>query len=144
MKHVERSLEMKVLLVGEDTALLEGLAQSFAAVGYVPQVAASLHEAREVAADSPPLLAVVERDFASEASGEALAIPLAPGGALGLYHGATSELAPISPTLQRSVMAELTLPLERNRLIALAQHVQERVRATGRGKRSTPPEQQAF
>ena len=102
MKHVERSLEMKVLLVGEDTALLEGLAQSFAAVGYVPQVAASLHEAREVAADSPPLLAVVERDFASEESGEALAIPLAPGGALVLYHGATSELTPISPRLQRS------------------------------------------
>ena len=144
MKHVERSPEMKVLLVGEDAALLEGLAQSFAAVGYVPTVAESLHEGREVAADSPPLLAVVDREFAAEASGEALAIPLAPGGALVLYHAVTSELAPISPTLQRSVMAELTLPLERNRLIALAQHVQERVRATGRGKRSTPPEQQAF
>ena len=144
MVHVERSPEMTVLLVGGDPAQLEGLAQSFAAVGYVPRVAESLHEARELAADSPPLLAVVDREFADEASGEALAIPLAPGGALVLYHSSASEGGPISPTLQRSVMAELTLPLERNRLMALAQHVQERVRATGRGKRSTPPEQQAF
>ena len=144
MKHVERSPEIKVLLIGADAALLEGLAQSFAAVGYLPTVAESLHEGRELATDSPPLLAVVDREFAAEASGEALAIPLAPGGAFVLYHAVTGELAPISPTLQRSVMAELTLPLERNRLLALAQHVQERVRATGRGKRSTPPEQQAF
>jgi DNA-binding NtrC family response regulator len=135
---------MKVLLVGEDAALLEGLAQSFAAVGYVPQVTESLHDARDAAADAPPLLAVVDRDLADEAGGDALAITLAPGGALVLYRGTVDDLPAISPTLQRSVMAELTLPLERNRLMALAAHVQERVRATGRGKRSTPPEQQAF
>ena len=144
MTHVERSAEMKVLLVGGDSALLEGLAQSFAAVGYVPRVAESLHDAREAAADVPPLLAVVERNLADEASGETLAITLAPGGALVLYHGTAVDLPAISPTLQRSVMAELTLPLERNRLMALAAHVKERVRATGRGRRTTPPEQQAF
>ena len=55
MAHVERSAEMKVLLVGGDPALLEGLAQSFAAVGYVPRVAESLHEARDLAADSPQI-----------------------------------------------------------------------------------------
>ena len=135
---------MRVLLVGEDAALLEGLAQSFAAVGYVPQVAESLHEARDAAADAPPLLAVVERDLAYESSSDTLAITLAPGGALVLYHGKVDDASAISPTLQRSVMAELTLPLERNRLMALAAHVQERIRATGRGKRTTPPEQQAF
>ena len=144
MTHVERTAEMQVLLVGEDAALLEGLAQSFAAVGYAPQVAESLHDAREAAADAPPLLAVVDHNLADKASGDVLAITLAPGGALVLYHGMTGDLHAISPTLQRSVMAELTLPLERNRLMALAAHVQERVRATGRGKRNTPPEQQAF
>jgi DNA-binding NtrC family response regulator len=144
MTHVESSSEMKVLLVGEDAALLEGLSQSFAALGYTPAVTMSLHDARESALATPPLLAVVDGVLASEASADALAIALAPGGALVLYHGTVDSRPAVPPTLQRSVMADLTLPLERNRLIALAHHVQERVRATGRGKRSTPPEQQAF
>jgi DNA-binding NtrC family response regulator len=132
---------MRVLLVGEDAALLEGLSQSFAALGYVPQVVSTLHDAREFALATPPLLAIVDGELAAESGAEALAIPLAPGGALVLYHSADEDRPSISPTLQRAVLAELTLPLERNRLIALAQHVQERVRATGRGKRTTPPEQ---
>jgi DNA-binding NtrC family response regulator len=144
MTDVEDSAEMKVLLVGGDGALLEGLAQSFAALGYAPQVTETLHEAREAASADPPLLAVVERALAVEASADALAIPLAPGGALVLFHGTVDERPSISPTLQRSVLADLTLPLERNRLIALAQHVSERVRATGRTNRQTPPEQEAF
>ena len=144
MTDVEDSVEMNVLLVGGDAALLEGLAQSFAALGYTPQVAATLHEAREAASAAPPLLAVVERALAGKASGDALAIPLAPGGALVLFHGTVDERPSISPTFQRSVMADLTLPLERNRLIALAQHVSERVRVTGRTNRRTPPEQGAF
>ncbi len=136
--------DMRVLLVGPDAALLEGLAQSFAALGYVPIVAASLHEAREAGAASAPLLAVVDRQLASDAGGDVLAIPLSPGGALVLFHATVDSRPSITPTLQRSVMADLTLPLERNRLIALAQHVQDRVRTTGRGNRRTPPEQQAF
>ena len=144
MTLIEGLAEMKVFLVGADAALLEGLAQSFAAVGYTPQVMSSLHEAREAAAAAAPLLAVVDAVLASEASAEALAIPLSPGGALVLFHTAVDVRPQISPTLQRSVMADLTLPLERNRLMALAQHVQERLRATGRGQRTTPPEQQAF
>jgi hypothetical protein len=42
-------------------------------------------------------------------------------------------------------MAELTLPLERHRLLALIQRVEERARVTGRGARGTdtPPEQRA-
>lgn len=132
---------MRVLLVGVDGALLEGLSQSFAAMGYTPTVAESLHDAREIAAVEAPLLAVVEGVLASESSAETLAIPLSPGGALVLYHGSRESRAPVAPTLQRSVMADLTLPLERNRLMALAQHVQDRVRATGRANRRTPPEQ---
>ena len=136
--------EMKVLLVGEDGALLEGLAQSFAALGYSPEVADTLHHARESAATKAPLLAVLDRRLAGVASADALAIPLAPGGALVLYHEPAEVLSPISTTLQRTVLADLTLPLERNRLMALAHHVQERVRATGRGRRTTPPEREAF
>jgi len=141
MTQVEGAVEVRVLLVGEDAALLEGLSQSFAALGYVPHVVPTLHEAREFALTTAPLLAVVDGELAAESGADALAIPLSPGGALVLYHNKVDDRATISPTLQRAVLAELTLPLERNRLIALAQHVQERVRATGRGKRTTPPEQ---
>jgi DNA-binding NtrC family response regulator len=135
---------MNVLLVGEDAALLEGLAQSFAALGYTPRVALSLHEAREGAVADPPLLAIMDGGLAAESSADALAVQLSPGGALVLYHSGAGERPAIPPTLQRAVMADLTLPLERNRLIALAQRVSERVRTTGRSRRQTPPEQQAF
>ena len=144
MTHVEGSIQMKVLLVGTDGALLEGLSQSFAALGYAPRVAPTVHDAHERAATAAPMLVVVERALASEASAQVLAIPLAPGGALVLYHTTVDSRPTIGPALQRSVMADLTLPLERNRLMALAQHVQERLRATGRGRRKTPPEQEAF
>ena len=135
---------MNVLLVGADAALLEGLSQSFAALGYAPRVVVTLHEAREVAAESSPLLAVVDRNLAGETSAEVLAIKLLRGGAMVLYHGANDARPAIPAALQRAVMADLTLPLERNRLMALAQHVQERIRTTGRSHRTTPPEQQAF
>lgn len=135
---------MNVLLVGEDAALLEGLAQSFAALGYIPRVALSLHEARESAVADPPLLAVVDGQLAADSSADALAVQLSPGGALVLFHSGADERPLIPPTLQRAVLADLTLPLERNRLIALAQRVSERLRATGRSRRQTPPEQQAF
>lgn len=135
---------MNVLLVGEDAALLEGLAQSFAALGYTPRVALSLHDAREGAVADPPLLAIMDAQLAAESSADALAVQLSPGGALVLYHSGADNRPLIPPTLQRAVMADLALPLERNRLMALAQHVSERVRATGRSRRQTPPEQQAF
>ena len=135
---------MNVLLVGADAALLEGLAQAFAAAGYTPRVSSSLHDARESALSSPPLLAVISAGLAIEASADALGIPLCPGGALVLFHGSGESRPAISPSLQRSVMAALTLPLERNLLLALAQRVRDRVRLTGRANRRTPPEQQAF
>lgn len=138
------SSDARVLLVGEDDALLEGLAQSFAALGYIPHVAQTLHEARDASSRLAPLLVVIDRALAADASADALAIGLAPGGALVLYHATVDALPAIPLALQRSVMADLTLPLERARLIALAQHVQERVRTTGRGKRTTPPEGRNF
>ena len=135
---------MTVLLVGEDAALLEGLAQSLAALSYTPRVALSLHDAREGAIADPPLLLVIDGNLAAESTSETLAIPVSPGGAVLLYHSAADDRPAVAPALQRAVLADLTLPLERNRLIALAQRVHERVRATGRARRQTPPEQQAF
>ena len=124
-----------VLLVGEDVALLEGLAQSLAAQGHAPAVATSLAEAREVAMTQPPLVLVVNRALASTAGAELLAMPLAAGGARLLYRAAAIPIAPLLPSLQRAVLADLTLPLERHRLSALVQSIGERARATGRDLR---------
>src|ERR687886_691603 len=92
-----------ILLIGSDTPLLEGLAQTLAAVGHLPMIAGSLGDAAEVAHPAPPL----------------------------------------PPALQRLVLADVTLPLERKRLVALVQHVTERAQATGRGPVHTPPGRQA-
>jgi hypothetical protein len=123
----------QILMVGTELPLLEGLSQSFAAMGFAPIVAQSLHEAREIAVQHPPLVGLVSRGLAAASSAQTLSIPLAPGGALVLYRSAESPLVTLSPTFQRSVMADLTLPLERNRLLTLVQHVDERARTTGRG-----------
>lgn len=129
----------KILLVGHDEALLEGLVQSLAALGHSVSVALSLGEAREYALREQPLVAVVDRKLVDSAT-EALGIALSPGGALVLYRTGSVPSSPPPPALQRSVLADLSLPLERNRLAALVQHVEERARATGRADRRTPPE----
>jgi DNA-binding NtrC family response regulator len=129
-----------VMLVGGDVALLEGLAQSLATLGHTTRVARTLAEARELSRAAPPLVLVVDRTVASDAGGELLTTPVASGGARLLYRTASSPLAPLLPALQRAVLADLTLPLERHRLAALVQSVGERARATGRTSHHTPPE----
>ena len=129
-----------VMLVGRDLALLEGLAQQLAVLGHVPRVARTLAEARDLSNGHPPLVLVVDRALASEAGADLLTAPLASGGARLLYRAASSPLAPLLPSLQRAVLADLTLPLERHRLAALVQSVGERARLSGRTPRHTPPE----
>jgi hypothetical protein len=131
----------RILLAGEDAALLEGLVQSLVALGHNPSVALSLAEARETAVrGDAPLMFVVYRGFVDGSGTEVLGVPLAPGGTLVLYRTPGSFPGALPLPLQRAVLADLTLPLERNRLVALVQHVEERARATGRTPRHTPRE----
>jgi two-component system NtrC family response regulator len=129
-----------VMLVGSDLALLEGLAQGLAVLGHSPRVARTLAEARELSRTQVPLILVVDRTLASHAGAELLTAPLASGGARLLYRTASSSLTPLLPALQRAVLADLTLPLERHRLAALVQSVGERARLSGRTPMHTPPE----
>jgi DNA-binding NtrC family response regulator len=131
-----------ILLAGEDPALLEGLVQSLVALGHSPSVALSLAEARETAArGNAPLMLVVDRGFVDGTGTDVLTVPLAPGGTVVLYRTPGSDRAgALTPPLQRAVLADLTLPLERHRLVALVQHVEERARATGRTPRHAPRE----
>jgi hypothetical protein len=122
-----------ILLVGTSAAALEGLAQTLSAVGLVVRAAGSLADAREMAIVNRPLIVVVERSLASAFPSETLGIPLASGGAVVLFRAGSAIRESLSPTVQRVVLADLSLPLERNRLIALIHHVDERTRAAGRG-----------
>src|SRR5213082_4320083 len=118
-----------ILLVGTDFSLLEGMAQSLSAQGHGTRVASSFAEARELATTVKPLIAVIEHGMASDSARDVLGLTLAPGGAVVLYRCASDEVAPIPHVLQRHVLAELSLPLERNRLAALVQHVRDRATA---------------
>jgi len=132
-----------ILLIGTELPLLEGLAQTLAAQGFAPVVVQSLHDARESAAVIPPLIVVASRALAAVSSAETLSIPLAPGGAMVLYRSVTTPLVTLPASVQRAVLADLSLPLERNRLMALVQHVGDRARATGRGLRDSQSDEAA-
>lgn len=123
-----------ILLVGNDLSLLEGLAQSLSAQGHSTRVAASFSEARELAITDRPLIVVIEREMATTAAGEVLGLSLGSGGALVLYRSGPVRTLAVPHALQRHVLADLALPLERNRLAALVQHVSDRATAAGRGR----------
>lgn len=120
-----------VLLLGPDQAALEGLAQALTAAGCRTHVAGSLLEAACEATAAPPLVALVHRRLALTHPGIAN-LPLAPGGALVLYGAAREARCAHSPAVQRATLADLTLPLERHRLLALLQHLAHRALAAGR------------
>src|SRR4051812_33029131 len=126
-----------ILLVGPDEGVLEGVAQMLAAAGLRASTATDLAEALVVANERAPLVLVVERSLAVHVS--TLASRLKPGGAVIVYR-TDGEATPLLGSERRLVLAELTLPLERQRLLALAQSLAARVRATGRSKLDTPPE----
>ena len=128
-----------ILLVGSEAALLEGLVQTLAARGYSTVVTGTLQEAAECCAGNPPLVAVIDRDLAAEAPGVVLGIALVRGGALVVFHHRSEQPTMLAPAVQRALLADLALPLERKRLLALVQHVEERARATGRQSHDTTP-----
>ena len=130
-----------VLLVGHDAALLEGLSQLLAATGRRTVIASTLDEARLTLGDDRPLVAVVDRMVA--AGNEIVGFPVLPGGAIVLFSTTDDAPPPLSPAVQRAIMSELTLPLERQRLLALVQSVITRSRTTGRTRSNTPPEHRA-
>jgi hypothetical protein len=109
-------------------------------VGHEPRIASTLSEAMEAAAHAPPLVAVIDRSLLVPV-GEALRVPLARGGAIVVYRMDAVEMPPLPVTLQRIALADLQLPLERHRLVALLQNLDSRARSTGRDRIPTPPDQ---
>lgn len=119
-----------IVVVGSDAALLEGMAQLLAAAGHAVRLATTLAEAVTHEGSEPPLVALVQRGLLVARGATAPA--LAPGGATVLYHTTEGELPSLPARVQRATLAEVALPLERHRLLALVQNVVERQQATGR------------
>lgn len=135
-----------ILLVGTDESLLEGLTQLLAGGGHRVRIAHSIDEAEEIAAKTPPLLAVLHRSAVTADGGSRVGrIPLASGGAYVLYRTTSDEGETMSRarSLSRQTLADLSLPLERHRLLALAQYVSARAHESGRVSFDTPPERRA-
>jgi DNA-binding NtrC family response regulator len=127
----------KVILVGDDVALLEGLAQTLIGFGHKVSFAGTVSEASGSLTEDLPAIAVVSSEALEEA-GAGATLPLSPGGALIVY-GASHTDQPFLPTkLQRATLAHLVLPLERHRLLALVQSFDSRSRTTGRPAREEP------
>ena len=127
----------KVILVGSDVALLEGLAQTLIGFGHDVSFAATVAEATRPLSEHLPAIAVVSSQALEEA-GMGMTLPLTPGGALIVY-GTSHTDQPFLPTkLQRATLAHLVLPLERHRLVALVQSFESRSRTTGRSTRDEP------
>ena len=127
----------KVILVGTDVALLEGLAQTLIGLGHEISFAGTVAEAAASLSDALPAMAVVSSQALEEA-GMGMTLPLTPGGAIIVY-GTSHTDRPFLPTkLQRATLAHLVLPLERHRLLALVQSFDQRSRTTGRSTREEP------
>lgn len=127
----------KVILVGADVALLEGLAQTLIGLGHNVSFATTVAEAAGSLSEDLPALAVVSCEALEEA-GIGMTLPLTPGGAMIVY-GTSHDARPFLPTkLQRATLAHLVLPLERHRLVALVQSFDQRSRTTGRSTREEP------
>ncbi len=127
----------KVILVGTDVALLEGLAQTLIGFGHDVSFAATVAEAAGSLTEDLPAMAVVS-SAALDEGGAGMTLPLTPGGALIIY-GTSHSDQPFLPTkLQRATLAHLVLPLERHRLLALVQSFDQRSRTTGRSIHEEP------
>lgn len=134
-----------ILLAGVNTALLEGLAQALSATGQRVVVADSLEEAGELQSRQPAILTVTERNLVSDsdAARSFLRDTLAGGGAIVTYREAGDTSRALPALLARHVLADLVLPLERNRLVALAEHLATRARVKGRPSDVTLPDSSA-
>ena len=129
---------MDVLIVGGDAALREGVLQSLRATGVSGEGCEDLLSARERAVEEPPLALVVDAKLSTAQQG-AGGIPLLPGVAVILFREDVSAARPTQQLFGRSLVAELSLPLERVRLMTLLQRIVARARVTGRGRTPDPP-----
>jgi hypothetical protein len=119
-----------LLIVGTDNSLIEGIAQIITGPDHQIFFAPSLADALDTVGDERPLVVLVERSAIDEIR-MTLRIPLAQGGAFIVFHGESATPAALPGGVQRVTLAELELPLERQRLLALIRYVENRAQTAG-------------
>lgn len=119
-----------ILVVGPDAALLEGVAQTLVGAGHQAVIARDIPESLETLRGSHPLLALVDCEEL-QARGAMLQSIVAHGGAVLAFH-CDDDDSRLPFRIKRTTLAELKLPLERQRLLALVKFVENRARAAGR------------
>jgi len=120
-----------LLIVGTDSALIEGMSQTLTGAGHEVMFSRSLADAIESAGDLRPLVLLVERSALDEIR-STLRVPQAEGGAILVFHPEDTVSPSLPHRLQRATLAELELPLERQRLLALIRYVEKRAQTVGR------------
>ncbi len=101
------------------------------AAGHNVVIASEISEGVDALQGKRPLVALVDCDDLLRPDGLARLL-LAQGGALLAYHCDNADAPALPFRVKRATLAELSLPLERNRLLALVQYVESRARAAGR------------
>jgi hypothetical protein len=119
-----------LLIVGTDSALIEGIAQTLTARGHQLFFAPTLADALDAVGAARPLVVLVERSSIDEIR-MTLRVPLAPRGAFLVFHAESTANAPLPHRVQRATLAELELPLETQRLLALVRYVENRAHTLG-------------
>lgn len=131
-----------VVLLGTDPALLEGIAQALAAAGHTPIVIDDQADLLTVARAEGTTVLVTERALLL-APDVIERLPATLGtNALIVFHtdahtDATRDhagSAAVAQRLHRLVLADLCLPLERHRLVALVRCVEELAERAGRSQ----------
>jgi CheY-like chemotaxis protein len=120
-----------ILVVSRDSAFVEGISQTLVAAGHQVVVANVMSEAAESLRGALPLVALINRDELT--SSNAPAVPLARGGALLTFRTGEDTPPSLPFRIRRATLADLQLPLERKRLLALVNFVEKRARDAGRG-----------
>lgn len=120
-----------LLIVGTDTALIEGISQTLTAANHQVFFARSLADALDAVGDLRPIVVLVERSAIDEIR-MTLRVPLAEGGAFIVFHGEDAITSPMPNRVQRATLAELELPLEAPRLLTLIRYVENRAQIVGR------------
>ncbi len=127
-----------IVIAGPDPALLEGLSQTLVAAGHRVVAAPDVAGAVEALRGAHPLVALIHHDELIR-NGAGFRVSLAQGGALLSFHSDDVDEEPLPFGLKRATLAELRLPLERQRLLALIRHIETRWQAAGRDSTDDSP-----
>jgi hypothetical protein len=101
------------------------------AAGHKVVIASEIAEGVDALQGVRPLVALVHSEDLLHGEGVGRLL-LDRGGAMLAYHCDESDAPALPFRLKRATLAELSLPLERHRLLALVQYVESRARAAGR------------